>query len=120
MTEIFNRATELEKRRRLRQQSTPSESLLWEQLRNRKLGGYKFRRQYSIDLFVVDFYCPEAHLAIELDGSIHCLDEIRQRDKERERYIANHGIRFLRLSNEEIQTNLSQALEKILKALQWT
>lgn len=71
MTKIFNRNEELEKRRELRNNSTKAESLLWQQLKGKQVAGFKFRRQYSVGKFVLDFYCAERKLAIELDGSSH-------------------------------------------------
>ncbi|AFZ27508.1 hypothetical protein Cylst_5497 [Cylindrospermum stagnale PCC 7417] len=126
MTELFNRTEDIEKRRRLRQNSTAAEGILWEHLRNRKLQGYKFRRQYGIDRFVVDFYCPETHLAIELDGSIHDIPEIAERDRDglrpagsdRQAFITAKGIHFLRFRNEEISENLPNVLQSITNTLQ--
>ena len=71
MTKIFNRNEELEKPRELRNNSTKAESLLWQQLKGKQVAGFKFRRQYSVGKFVLDFYCAERKLAIELDGSSH-------------------------------------------------
>ncbi|MBD2386477.1 endonuclease domain-containing protein [Cylindrospermum sp. FACHB-282] len=118
MTELFNRTEDIEKRRRLRQNSTAAEGILWQHLRNRKLQGYKFRRQYGIDRFVVDFYCPETHLAIELDGSIHDIPEIAERDRYRQAFITAKGIHFLRFRNEEISDNLPNVLQRIITTLQ--
>jgi very-short-patch-repair endonuclease len=61
----------------------PAEVILWQRLRNRQVEGYKFRRQYSIGRFVVDFYCPEKRLAIEVDGESHFVEEADLRDRER-------------------------------------
>lgn len=72
MSTLFHlqRTTMTERRKQLRNNSTPQEKLLWKQLQSKKLG-YKFIRQYSVDNYVVDFYCPSKRLAIELDGGIH-------------------------------------------------
>jgi very-short-patch-repair endonuclease len=72
MTQIFNRSEETEKRRNLRRNLAPAEALLWTHLQGRKLLGYKFRRQYGVDRYVVDFYCPALRLAIDVDGDSHC------------------------------------------------
>ncbi len=99
----------------LRKKLTGSESILWECLRNRKCGGYKFRRQHPIDRFILDFFCPDAKLGIELDGEIH--NERKENDVIREQYLAQHGISIIRISNEEIENQLEQALHRILVAL---
>lgn len=71
MTEHYNKKSEKEKRRKLRQNQTYSEKIVWRYLRNREMLGYKFRRQYSIDNYIIDFYCPRLQLAFEIDGEIH-------------------------------------------------
>jgi len=71
MTKIFNRTDEEFKRKILRRNMPQAEVILWSKLRNKALKGYKFRRQYSIERFVIDFYCPQLKLAIEVDGDSH-------------------------------------------------
>ena len=66
MTQNFNKVSEKEKRRKLRRDQTFCEKIVWNYLRDRKTLGYKFRRQYSVDHYVIDFYCPELKLAVEL------------------------------------------------------
>ena len=83
MTKHYNKKTEKEKRRTLRKEQTYTEKIFWMQLRNRQILGYKFRRQYSIDHFVIDFYCPELKLAVELDGDVHNIPEQKEYDKAR-------------------------------------
>ncbi len=82
-------------------------------LRNRKIRGYKFRRQYSVDNYIIDFYCPELKLAIELDGEVHDLPDRREYDKIRQTYIERYQIKFLRITNEEFLGNPNKAFEKI-------
>lgn len=113
MTKHFNRTSEKEKRRTLRQDQTYAEKVLWQQLRNRQLLGVKVRRQYSVDHFVIDFYAPEFKLAIELDGSIHELEEQKEYDTARQEYFENFGITFIRITNDELLGNPNKALEKI-------
>ncbi|MBU0732067.1 endonuclease domain-containing protein [Patescibacteria group bacterium] len=97
--------------RSLRQRSTKSEALLWQELRNRKFMNLKFRRQHVIRGFVVDFYCAELKLAIEIDGAIHrhrkLLDELRQDVIERE------GVEFVRFSAKEVENDIASVLEKL-------
>ncbi len=109
----FNQTRQTEKRRILRRNQTPCEKLLWMHLRNRRFGGYKFRRQYSIDNYVVDFYCPELKLAIEVDGEIHEIKQQREYDGERQKYLEKFNIIFLRITNEEVSGNIQSVLLKI-------
>lgn len=100
----------------MRQNSTPAENILWEAVRNRKLGE-KFLRQYSIDGFVLDFFCPQYKLAIELEGGIHNTKQSKIYDEHRFRYLMEFGIRIIRLSNDEIINNLGPSLLLIKKSL---
>ena len=86
--------------------------MLWEEIRNRKLNGLKFRRQYPVSGFILDFYCAEINLGIELDGSIH--DTQEEYDQIREQLISESGIRILRFSNHEIIENLEDVKTKLL------
>ena len=115
MTEFFNREAEKDVRRTLRASMPKAEVLLWSRLRVKQLSGLKFRRQYSIGPFAVDFYCPELKLAIELDGESHSQEESLQRDAERQGYIEGFGIRFLRFTNNEIYDNLEGVLMEIAR-----
>ena len=113
MTKHFNRTSEKAKRRQLRKDQTYAEKIIWMHLRNRKMLGYKFRRQYSVDKYVIDFYCPELKLAIESDGSVHELPEQKTYDRKRQEYLENYGIKFVRIKNEELFGNPNKAFEKI-------
>ena len=75
--------------------------------------GFKFRRQYGIDAFVVDFYCPSIKLAIEIDGDIHLSSDVNANDLVRQQYLEQFGISFLRFSNEEILENIESVLDII-------
>jgi leucyl-tRNA synthetase len=112
---IFNRSRELEKRRTLRVNMTGEEKILWEKLRSKKTG-YKFRRQYSIGSYVVDFYCSAKKLAIEVDGEVHGTNTAVEYDKEREEFIKSFGIKIIRFSNEEVKGNLHKVLKTIEEA----
>jgi len=103
-----------ERRRELRQSSTSAEEHLWKYLRNRQLGGYKFRRQHSIGPYIVDFYCQELNLAIEVDGSIHSKPHIKNYDKKRQRDLETLGIRFLRFTNTDVLKDIHSTLDTIL------
>ena len=85
--------------RYLRRRQTPAEKVMWANLRNRQLKGYKFVRQYPIGDYIVDFFCFEKQLAIELDGEIHHDPEVRDRDQNRQKIIEAKGVKFLRFPN---------------------
>ena len=113
MKRIFNRTEEKEKRRKLRNNMTNAEKLLWERIRNRQLRNKRFLRQYSVVKYVIDFYCPEIKLAIEVDGDTHESEEEILYDKNRQEEIENFGISFLRIKNEEIFVNIDKVILKI-------
>ena len=87
MTKHYNKYSEKEKRKLLRHNAPPSERILWRRLKGKRFAGYKFRRQYSIDQFVLDFYCTSLKLAIELDGSSHFSEHAVVYDESRQKYI---------------------------------
>jgi len=93
----------------------PAEVLLWLKLKGKGLEGYKFRRQYGVDKFVIDFYCPEIKLAIEVDGDSHFVEGADVTDKERQAIIESFGISFLRFTNREIYENLDGILNQIME-----
>jgi very-short-patch-repair endonuclease len=84
--------------RRLRRKQTHSEKLLWHQLRNRELHGLKFRRQVPFSPYIVDFYCAELKLVIELDGNSH--NDRREYDKSRDDYLRSIGLHVIRFKND--------------------
>jgi very-short-patch-repair endonuclease len=100
--------------RELRKQSTPAEKILWEELRDRRLKGIKFRRQHIIGSYIIDFYCPAHRLAIELDGGFHSFQE--DNDLIRTNNLEDMGIKVVRFWNHEVEQNLVTVLAKIAKA----
>ena len=113
MTKLYNRQQEKEKRRELRQSETIAERNMWSQLRGRKLLGLKFKRQFSVDKYIIDFYCPEYKIAIELDGNVHDLEDVKNYDAARQQYLEDYGIHFIRITNDEYLGNSNKAFEKI-------
>ncbi|MDP2244466.1 endonuclease domain-containing protein [Pseudomonas sp.] len=101
--------------KQLRRDQTDCERLLWQHLRNRQLGGFKFRRQYPLPPYVLDFYCAELGLAVELDGGQHFSDEALHKDAERSRYLERYGVRVLRFSNREVLAQMPEVLAEILR-----
>lgn len=102
--------------RHFRQVQTRHETRLWWQLRDRKLGGLKFRRQVPIGDRIVDFFCAEAHLAIELDGAGHTRHFTQVTDLDRAIDLHEKGVRIIRFYNSEIDKNLDGVLNAILYA----
>ncbi len=104
-----------ESARGMRKEATSAEDALWERLRNRQVLGFKFRRQHTVGRFVLDFYCPEAKLGVEVDGSIH--HELKEVDRERERHLQSRGICLLRFSNKQVMNDSDAVSREIAKAL---
>ena len=100
-------------RKELRNHGTSAEATMWLMLKNRQVLGMKFRRQFSVGSFVIDFYCPEIKLAIELDGAPHFTFAGGMYDDEREKYIASQGITTLRYENKDIFKNPEGVIEEI-------
>ena len=89
-------------RRDLRNHPTDAERALWQMLKGRQLEGRKFRRQHSIDRYVVDFFCPSERLAVELDGAVHDDPARREYDRDRQRELEVAGVLVLRFENETV------------------
>jgi len=117
MTKHYNKSSEKEKRRKLRQNQTNAEELVWRYLRNKQMLGYKFKRQYSVDHFVIDFYCPELKLAVEVDGASHNDPERQKNDISRQKYLEAFNIKFVRIKDEELLGNPNNEFMKIENAI---
>jgi very-short-patch-repair endonuclease len=102
--------------RDLRHPLTQAEQILWARLRQRRLDGLKFRRQYPISPYIVDFYCAKARLVVEVDGGVHL--EQKAYDQERDRHLQARGLRVLRFTNQDVNHNLEAVLTAILEACQ--
>lgn len=113
MTKIFNRFRQRENRKQLRGTPVEAEAILWSRLKNKQQKGLRFRRQYSVGRYVVDFYCPSAKLIIELDGPSHQGRETQYYDHIRDTFIKSLGLRILRFKNDDIRRNLSNVLRTI-------
>lgn len=103
--------------RELRQNQTDAEQLLWKLLRDRRFAGKKFRRQHPVDRYILDFYCQESKLAIELDGGQHSDEATKQYDEDRTRYLNEHGIRVIRFWNNQVLQETDAVLESLWSAL---
>lgn len=104
--------------RQLRQRQTEAEQALWARLRNRQLGGVKFRRQQPIGRYVVDFASFEKRVIVEIDGGQHNEYEARERDEERTAWLKERGYQVLRFWNNEVLMNMEGVLEGIRQALE--
>jgi len=117
MARIYNRTTEKPRRQLLRREMPRAEKILWSKLRGRQMLGYKFRRQFSVQTYVVDFYCAPARLAIEIDGDSHFQKGSPARDDARQAAIESFGIDFLRFRNVEVFEHLEVVLGAIERKL---
>ncbi|UCH66956.1 MAG: endonuclease domain-containing protein [Ignavibacterium sp.] len=109
----FNRKYLKQKRKDLRNNPTQAEAFLWGHLKGSKLEGRKFSRQASIKSFIVDFYCPEEKLVVELDGDLHFDEEVKKYDEDRTKKINKEGIKVIRFENQEVLLNLDSVLSEI-------
>ncbi|ADR20394.1 hypothetical protein MATR_19870 [Marivirga tractuosa] len=98
--------------RELRKNSTIAKVLLWEQIKARRLG-FQFHRQVPMDNYIVDFYCHELMLAIEVDGSTHDDEEAVQLDLKRQQKLGNYGVKFLRFEDVDIKNNVENVVKYI-------
>jgi len=104
-----------ERRRALRNGSTSAEASLWKVLKGKQLEGLKFRRQHSVGKYILDFYCPEHKLAIELDGQYHFEEGQMLRDEVRDKFLAEIGIKVIRIENNNVFNNIDMVLNYILE-----
>ena len=106
-------------RRKLRSNSTPAEAALWNILKEKKIAGLQFRRQYSVENLILDFYCPKIKLAIELDGNYHNFTDAK--DLERDKYLADSfGIQTIRFENKTVFQQPETIVNSILNVLEET
>lgn len=110
---IFNRKELKPRRTELRNNLTYAEVFFWQQVKDRQLDGRKFRRQTSIGPFIVDFYCSEKKLVIELDGKVHFNEEAIKYGEDRTKYIESLGLKVIRFENNEVLRNTDYVLNKI-------
>lgn len=99
----------------LRKRMPNPEVILWLKLKNGQLSGLKFRRQYGIGNYILDFYCPNKRLAIEIDGESHFNNRAVTKDRDRDEFISMKDITILRFNNNEINNNIEGVVEKILE-----
>ena len=111
-------ASSFSKAEKLRIDMTDAEKKLWEALRMNRLEGYKFRRQHPIHIFIVDFYCHQLSLIIEIDGGYHGSSEQTEKDKERTRLLEFQKLHLIRFTNEEVLSSFENVLNRIRQQIQ--
>lgn len=102
-------------KRRLRSNSTRAEELLWAKLRHKQFFTVKFRRQHGIGPYIVDFFCPEKRLVVEVDGDTHATEAQQTKDHTREEYLRSLGLQVVRYTNDEVLNNLDGVLEDLIR-----
>ena len=113
MTKHYNKKSQTELRRFLRRNLSKAEATMWRHLSHKQILGYKFRRQYGVDQYSIDFYCPALKLAVEINGETHFRTGSKENDEKRQEHIEQYSIRFLRFTNEDVYGNLNGVLETI-------
>jgi len=116
-TGLFNYQAQKENRRALRKNQTEPERRFWQAVRGKQLG-VKFRRQQGIGPYIVDFYCAELKLVVELDGESHYTDEGLKHDQERDAFLREHGLKVIRFTNIQIMQELDAVLELLLRKIE--
>ena len=115
---IYNRKNGQKEQRYLRRNMPKSEVVLWSKLKNRQMLGERFLRQYGVDQYILDFYCPRLRLAIEVDGDSHFIQGAEEYDNVRQDHIESFGIRFLRFTNEDICNNIEGVCYTIFEEIE--
>ena len=104
-----------QRRKELRHNQTEAEKSFWAHIRDKQFFGMKFFRQYSIGPYILDFYCPELKLAIELDGGQHAQDDNKEYDAARSEYLKAQGLEVMRFWNHEVLLHMNSILENLAK-----
>jgi very-short-patch-repair endonuclease len=117
VSNIYNAKSQKDLRRKLRKSATSAEAVLWTHLKRRQLSGKKFRRQVSVGRYIVDFYCPECCLVVELDGSPHFAPQVDEYEEERTKYLEGLGLRVIRFDNDAVHNSVEFVLEAIREHL---
>jgi very-short-patch-repair endonuclease len=111
MQTTMNKPALIDKRKKLRNQSTTAEATLWQLLKDKQIANLKFRRQHSVGNYIIDFYCPSVRLAIELDGESHSMKS--EYDDKRTLFLNEHQITVLRFENRVVFENAEQIYREI-------
>ena len=106
----------LQRAREMRHPQTPAEATLWRGIRDRNLG-YKFRRQHPIDHFIIDFYCAQAKLCIEIDGPSHFEAGQKEYDDARTEFLEGLGYKVIRFTNDDVRYNIHAVVDRIVETI---
>ena len=118
MLHLYNNPKLKLRRKNLRNNMPQPEQALWYYLKGKNLKGYKFRRQYSTGSYILDFYCPELRLAIEIDGDSHFVDgSAVAYDQKREKFLAEQNISVIHFTNSDVTRNIDAVVNKISNCL---
>ncbi|MCK5839013.1 MAG: endonuclease domain-containing protein [Bacteroidales bacterium] len=102
----------------LRKNMTEAEKILWNELKNRKVKGLKFRRQHPLHFYIADFYCHEQRLVIEVDGGVHMLEKQKDNDENRTAELERFGIRVIRFTNDQVINSIDEVIQSISRFVQ--
>ena len=116
---IYNLSYLTPYRKKLRKALTPAEATLWLILKRKKLAGRRFRRQFSVANYILDFYCPQEKLAIELDGQYHFEEAQMEKDRKRDLHLKELGIKVIRIENKNVFNNQEAVIEAITSEFGW-
>ena len=114
MDYLYNNHKLKGRRQILRYNAPVPELVLWGRLKQKQLGGYKFRRQYSVGAYVIDFYCPSCRLAIEIDGNSHLSNKAKVYDRIRDSVLLKENVKILRFTNNEVMEHTDSVVNTIL------
>ena len=106
-----------ERARHMRKHPTFAEAILWQRLRHKRVNGFRFRRQHPIGRFIVDFYCAESRLVIEVDGASHSQPGQAEYDQDRQCFLEQMGLKLLRFTNEQVTRETDKVVEAIAASL---
>ena len=112
---LHNKRELKETRKKFRRNATSAEAVLWKMLKHKQIQGLKFRRQHSVGKLILDFYCPEKKLAIELDGEYHAIPGKETLDSKRDNFLISLGIKILRFENKIVFEDPEMIIEEIIK-----
>ena len=115
---VHNLESSNNRRKQLRENLTSAEALLWTNLKKSQLAGKKFRRQHGIGPYIVDFFCPECRLAVELDGDAHMTESGAEADERRTNFLKCFNVRVIRFENKDVFDNLEGVVAEIRRNLQ--
>jgi very-short-patch-repair endonuclease len=118
MRRIYNLKSQKIVRKNLRNNMTPAEVMIWSKLKGKQLLGYKFRRQHGVGKYIVDFYCAELKLIVEIDGDVHGFSAQIKKDKERQKYLENLNFIVKRYQNDDVLLNLNGVADDLYRFCQ--